>query len=89
MTNQVVNVNDQLEFSDSLINDILQTGKNLQSRITLKRNNHVADCRSILEVLLLGTEKCPQLEIFADGEDEQIAVQKISNIFKHQEKAEP
>lgn len=88
MINRVVNVNDQLEFSDSLIKDILQTGKNLHSTITLKRNNHVADCRSILEVLLLGTEKCPQLEIFADGEDEQIAVQKICNIFKYQVKTE-
>lgn len=84
MVNRIVNVNDQLEFSDTLIKNILQTGKNFQSRITLKRNNHVADCRSILEVLLLGTEKCPQLEIVADGEDEQIAVQKISKIFKEQ-----
>jgi phosphotransferase system HPr (HPr) family protein len=88
MINRIVNVNDQLEFSDTLINEILQTGKNLNSRITLKRNNHVADCRSILEVLLLGTEKCSQLEISADGEDEQIAVQKICNIFNHQGKTE-
>ncbi len=88
MINRVVHVNDQLEFSDSLIYDILQTGKNSQSKITLKRNNLVADCCSILEVLLLGTENCPKLEIIADGEDELIAIQKISNIFKHQEKNE-
>lgn len=84
MVNRVVNLSDKVIFSDALINSILQTGKNLQSRITLKRNNHVADCRSILEVLLLGTETCPQMEIEADGEDEQIAVQKISKIFKEQ-----
>jgi len=89
MINRIVNVNDQLEFSDALINDILQTGKNLNSKIILKRNNHVADCRSILEVLLLGTEKCSQLEIFADGEDEQIAIQKISNIFNNRKKPNP
>jgi len=89
MINRIVNVNDQLEFSDALINDILQTGKNLNSKIILKRNNHVADCRSILEVLLLGTEKCSQLEIFADGEDAQIAIQKISNIFNNRKKPNP
>lgn len=81
MVNQFVVVKDDLEFSNNLINIILQTGKNFSSRITLKGNNHVADCRSVLEVLLLGTERCSQLEIVADGEDEQIAVQKISKIF--------
>jgi phosphotransferase system HPr (HPr) family protein len=86
MINQILSVDEQLEFSDSLVNDILQTGKNLQSKIILKRNNHVADCRSILEVLLLGTEKHPQLEIFADGEDEQIAVQKICKILNARKK---
>ncbi|NLE01429.1 MAG: HPr family phosphocarrier protein [Fibrobacter sp.] len=47
----------------------------------LKRNNAVADCRSILEVLLLGTVKGNNMEIVADGDDETEAVELVSEIF--------
>lgn len=82
MINQIVKVKDNLVFSNTLINNILQTSKKLRAKIILKRNNHIADCNSVLEVLLLGVEDCPQLEIVADGVDEQIALQKISSIFQ-------
>lgn len=85
MVHEVVKFKEKLEFSDALINKILQTTKKFQSKIILKRNDYVADCRSILEVLLLGAEDCPNLEIVAEGDDENIAVQDISSIFKEKE----
>ena len=85
MVNRIVKVKGRLEFSNALINKILQTGKGFRSRIILKRNNHVADCRSVLEVLLLGAESCPDLEIVAEGDDETAAVQKISSILRGKE----
>ena len=81
MTNKIISTNEEITFTDSIILDLIKTGKAVESRVVLKRNDKTADCRSVLEVLLLGTEKGTHVEVIAEGSDEHLAIERIAGIF--------
>lgn len=81
MTNKIIHAEGDIAFTDSIILNLIRTGKDIESKVVLKRNDKTADCRSVLEVLLLGTEKGNHVEVIADGSDENVAVERIAGIF--------
>lgn len=81
MTNKIIHTGEEIAFTDSAILDLIQTVKAVESKVVLKRNNTTADCRSVLEMLLLGTEKGSYVEVIAEGSDEHVAIERITGIF--------
>lgn len=62
---------------------LVRLAGNFQSDIRIRRadNRVVADAKSILSVLTLAAAKGTELEIEADGADENAAIEKIKEIF--------
>ena len=62
---------------------LVRLAGNFQSSIELKRTDNavIADAKSILSVLTLAAAKGTELELQADGADEERASQAIEEIF--------
>lgn len=78
-----VKVVNQLGLHARAAAQLVRLASDFDSRITLKRidNSVVADAKSILSVLTLAASKGTYLEIEIEGEDEQVALPAISDIF--------
>jgi len=64
---------------------LVRLASGFQSKIKLTRadNSVVADAKSILSVLTLAASKGAELEIEADGADENAAFEAVEEIFKN------
>lgn len=54
-----------------------------ESQIELKRDNHTANCKSIMAMILLGATKNMQLDLIISGADEFEARDAIVNLINH------
>lgn len=52
-----------------------------QSKIIVRKGDRIADGRSILELLMLDAPEGSELEISAEGQDEDVVIAEISRIF--------
>ncbi len=64
---------------------LVRLASGFQSKIKLIRsdNSVIADAKSILSVLTLAASKGVELEIEAEGEDEQAAFDAVQEIFRN------
>ncbi|HET7641822.1 MAG TPA: HPr family phosphocarrier protein [Ktedonobacteraceae bacterium] len=60
----------------------VQQAKGFQSQITLAKNDKTANGKSILSVLTLGAEQGDQVMLKADGDDAQIAIDKLASLLE-------
>ena len=61
---------------------IVKEASKFRSKLILKNHDDKADCKSILEVLLLAAEHGTQMQLIADGDDENEAVNGIEILFQ-------
>lgn len=55
--------------------------KALSSRITLKKDGQTADGGSVLQILMLAAAQGAEIEVFAEGGDEEESLKKIEEFF--------
>lgn len=60
----------------------VQTAKRMQSDIRLKHGEKQANAKSIMQVLTLGVKQFGELEITAEGPDEEAAIQTLTALVK-------
>ena len=61
---------------------LVQTTKNFKSNIYLERNNDRINAKSIMGIITLGASFGTELNIIAEGEDEETAVETIAKLFE-------
>ncbi len=61
---------------------LVQRAKNFKSRISLSKDARTVDAKSILNVLTLGAERGAVVTLRADGEDEALAVNDLSQLIE-------
>ena len=54
-----------------------------QASIELEKDGQTIDCKSIMSILTLGARQGSELQIKAVGEDAQMAVQALSELFEN------
>jgi|WetSurMetagenome_2_1015567.scaffolds.fasta_scaffold39812_2 phosphocarrier protein HPr len=52
-----------------------------QSKIIVRKGDRVADGRSIIELLMLDAPQGSELEITAEGEDEDVVIAELEQVF--------
>ncbi|MDX9702168.1 MAG: HPr family phosphocarrier protein [Candidatus Auribacterota bacterium] len=62
---------------------LVQKCKNFESKITICKGCEKADGCSVLELLMLGATEGVELEIIAVGNDENQAVEEITELFEN------
>lgn len=60
----------------------VQNAKGFQCQITLSKNNKTVNAKSILAVLTLGAEQGEQVVLKADGDDAEIAIDRLSTLLE-------
>jgi|WetSurMetagenome_2_1015567.scaffolds.fasta_scaffold00822_3 phosphocarrier protein HPr len=60
---------------------IANAAKALTSRITLKKGAQTADADSVLQILMLAASKDAEIEVFAEGGNEEDSLKKIEEFF--------
>jgi phosphotransferase system HPr (HPr) family protein len=60
----------------------VQQAKGFQSSITLSKDAKTANGKSILSVLTLGAEQGDQVLLEAEGEDAQVAIDRLSSLLE-------
>ena len=61
----------------------VQTAKRMQSDIRLKHGEREANAKSIMQVLTLRVKQYGELEITAEGADEEDAIQALVTLVKN------
>jgi len=60
---------------------IVQANKDSKTKVFFSKDGQIADASSILELLLLGAGKNSTINVIVDGENEQKAIQNVSEIL--------
>ena len=60
----------------------VQRAKEFRSQVTLTKNGKTANAKSILSVLTLGAEQGDQVALKVDGEDAEVAVDKLASLLE-------
>lgn len=63
---------------------LVQTATRFESDIELEYNNKKVNLKSIMGVMSLGVGKGAEVTIYADGEDEAEALEKITGALKQE-----
>ncbi len=61
---------------------LVSTAAKFESKIQLHHNDKIADCKSIMSVILLGAAYGASMNLITDGDDEQKAQEVIYNLFE-------
>jgi phosphotransferase system HPr (HPr) family protein len=59
----------------------VKQAQKFQSTITVRLNDRTINAKSILQVLALGADQGTMIEICADGQDEQQAIDTLADIL--------
>ena len=60
---------------------LVSTASSFQSKILISKDEKIIDGKSIMAVLMLAATKGTDIEIIADGKDEEAALQAISDLI--------
>jgi len=60
----------------------VQHAKRFQSQITLSKNDKTVNAKSMLSVLSLGAEQGDQVVLKANGEDAELAADKLASLLE-------
>jgi phosphocarrier protein len=61
---------------------IFEAIKDLRSRVEIKKNDAVADARSTLGIILLNITSGDVIEVIADGVDEDLVIEKLTELIE-------
>lgn len=62
---------------------LVATASRFESKIQIARNDQLADCKSIMSLILLGVTKNVMLELIVSGADELEARDAIVQLFQN------
>ena len=82
MTRREVTIQNRLGLHARAAARFVHTAARFESKITAGRNGRVMDGKSILGILLLGASRGTTLEIIAEGEDEEAAVEALVDLVE-------
>lgn len=60
---------------------VCEHARQSHSKIVVRKGDRVADGRSIIDLLLLDAPEGSELEIIAEGEDEDVVIAEIEQVF--------
>jgi len=60
---------------------LVQLANSFKSEIFIERNGRRANAKSIMSLMMLAASKGSQISIICNGEDEEIACEKINALF--------
>lgn len=61
---------------------LVKEAKQYKSKITLKINGKEAEATKLMAVMGLGVKNGQTVEVIADGEDEEIAIERMQTFFQ-------
>lgn len=65
--------------------DIVKTANKFNSKITIQKENVEVDGKSVIGMMTLGAAYKTNLIVIVDGDDEDIALQAILDLFNNEE----
>lgn len=81
MIKESVTIQNKLGLHTRAAAKLVATASKFESKIELIRNDHIADCKSIMSIILLGATKGMTLELVITGADEFDARDAIVNLI--------
>ena len=60
---------------------VCEQARKTNSKITVRKGDRIADGRSIIDLLLLDAPEGTELELIAEGDDEETAIARIQQVF--------
>lgn len=89
MIKQPITIQNKLGLHTRAAAKLVSTASKFESKIELFYHDHIADCKSIMSIILLGATKGVTLDLIISGADELEArdaiVQLINNHFDEQQ----
>jgi len=82
VTSREVTIQNRLGLHARAAARFVHTAAQFESRVTAGRNGRVMDGKSILGILLLGASRGTTVEISAEGDDEEAAVQALVSLVE-------
>jgi phosphocarrier protein HPr len=83
MEKRILTVTNELGIHARPSKHLVITATKFKSEISLKKEDQIANVKSILELLTLAAECGTVLELISNGEDEAQAADAIEEIFKN------
>ena len=80
MTRRDVQIRNRLGLHARAAARFVHTANRFRARVTVARNGKVMDGKSILGILLLAASQGSVLELGADGDDEEAAVEALAQL---------
>ena len=83
MTRRMVKIQNRLGLHARAAARFVHTAGRYKARVTAGRDGRVMDGKSILGILLLGASRGTTIEITAEGEDEEEAVEALVELVEN------
>lgn len=80
MINETLTIQNKLGLHTRAAAKLVSTASKFESKIELIRNDQVANCKSIMAVILLGATKGTTLDLVISGADEFAARDAVVNL---------
>ncbi|MGE5701907.1 MAG: HPr family phosphocarrier protein [Clostridia bacterium] len=81
MVNIQVTVNSEGGLHARPASLVVNTANKFKSSVKIVKDTKIADAKSILNIMTLGTKKGETLDIQVEGEDEQAAAEELQALF--------
>ncbi|MBN2035625.1 MAG: HPr family phosphocarrier protein [Chitinispirillaceae bacterium] len=81
MRSTTVTINTKAGLHLRIAGRVCEQTRQSRSSITVRKGDKIADGRSIIDLLMLDAPSGTELEIVADGEDEEVIIAEIQKIF--------
>ncbi len=82
MIRRVVTIRNRLGLHARAAARFVHTANRFRSRVVVSRNGKIMDGKSILGILLLAASQGSQLEVGAEGDDEEAAVAALAELVE-------
>jgi phosphocarrier protein HPr len=83
MIRQTITIINKLGLHTRAAAKLVATATQFESKIQISRNNQLADCKSIMSLILMGVTKNMTLELIISGADEMEARDAIVNLIQN------
>lgn len=82
MLNKEITIQNKLGLHTRAAAKLVALASKFESSIQLQHNDKIADCKSIMSVILLGAAKGASLKLMIEGRDESKAEESIARLFQ-------
>lgn len=82
MIREPITIENKLGLHTRAAAKLVATASQFESKIELSRNSHLANCKSIMSVIMLGATKGMTLDLIISGADEFEARDAIIHLVK-------